>query len=78
MESEEDKEDFSPIEADWGECIEWDGSNLKHGNKENLTTETRVSVDFRIIPKSRYLETDNNLSINTKLPFAICGYYENM
>ena len=78
VESEEDKEDFSPIEAEWGECIEWDGSNLKHGNKENLTTETRVSVDFRIIPKSRYLETDNNLSINTKIPFAIGGYYEIM
>ncbi len=75
-ETEEDKGDFKPFDSDYGECIEWDASNLTHGNKDNLSNSTRVSFDFRIIPKSRYIEIDNNLTINTKIPFGIGGYYE--
>ena len=74
-ESEEDKGDFKPINSDYGECIEWEASKLTHGNKDNLTTETRVSFDFRVIPKSRYIDS-NHLTINTKVPFGIGGYYE--
>ena len=43
--------------------------------KHNLTSITRASFDFRIIPKSRYIES-NHLTINTKIPFGIGGYYE--
>ena len=32
-------------------------------------------MDFRIIPKSRYIES-NHLTINTKVPFGVGGYYE--
>jgi len=74
-ETEEDKGDFKPIDSDYGECIEWDASNLNHGNKDNITNATRVSFDFRVIPKSRYIES-NHLTINTKIPFGIGGYYE--
>ena len=74
-ESEEDKGDFKPFDSEYGECIEWDASNLKHGNKDNMTSNTRVSFDFRVIPKSRYLES-SHLTINTKIPFGIGGYYE--
>jgi len=77
VESEEDKGDFMPIECDYGSCVEWDASNLTHGNKDNLTSCTRVSFDFRVIPLSRYIDS-NHLTINTKTPFGIGGYYEEM
>ncbi|MAF24893.1 hypothetical protein CL634_04885 [bacterium] len=74
-ESEEDKEDYSPMLLKYGECMEWDGSNLMHGNKVNDSDETRVSVDFRVMPRSRYVAS-NHETINTKTKFAIGGYYE--
>ena len=73
-ETEEDKGDYKPFNSDYGECIEWDASNLNHGNKDNLTSNTRASFDFRVIPKSRYIDS-NHLTINTKIPFGIGGYY---
>ena len=75
-ESEEDKGDFKPINSDYGECVEWEASKLTHGNKDNIS-DTRVSFDFRVIPESRYIES-NHLTINTKIPFGIGGYYEVM
>ena len=74
-ETEEDKGDYIPFESDYGECIEWNASNLSHGNKDNITSNTRVSFDFRVIPKSRYIDS-NHLTINTKTKFGIGGYYE--
>ena len=74
-ETEEDKGDYQSFDSKYGECIEWNASNLTHGNKDNKTSKTRVSFDFRIIPKSRYVDS-THLSINTKIPFGIGGYYE--
>ena len=75
VESEEDKGDYAPMMLKYGECMEWDGSNLMHGNKVNDSDQTRVSVDFRVMPRSMYVDSDH-LTINTKTPFAIGGYYE--
>ena len=75
VESEEDKGDFKPMDVEYGECIQWDGVNLTHGNKKNITNVTRVSVDFRIMPYSRY-QPSNHGSINTKTKFEIGGYYK--
>ena len=75
VESEEDRGDFTPMECEYGGCIEWDASNLNHGNKDNSTNDTRVSFDFRVIPLSRYIDS-NHVTINTKIPFGIGGYYE--
>ena len=74
-ESKEDKGDFKSIDSNYGECVEWEASKLTHGNKDNVTSITRVSFDFRVIPKSRYIES-NHLTINTKIPFGIGGYYK--
>jgi len=74
-ESNEDLGDYRPIRASVGECIEWEASKLKHGNKTNVTKYTRVSFDFRVIPMSRYVESTHT-TINTKTPFGIGGYYE--
>jgi ectoine hydroxylase-related dioxygenase (phytanoyl-CoA dioxygenase family) len=75
VESEEGKEDFHPIEADYGDVVMWDASNLLHGNKLNSEITTRVSFDFRVIPKSRYIPSTYG-SINMNSQFAIGGYYE--
>lgn len=74
-ESKEDKGDFSPMILKYGECMEWDGSNLTHGNKVNDSDQTRVSVDFRVMPRSVYVDSEGT-SINTKIAFKIGGYYE--
>ena len=74
-ETEEDKGDFKSLDSDYGEYIEWDASNLTHGNKDNMTPITRVSFDFRVIPKSMYIDS-KHLTINTKIPFGIGGSYE--
>ena len=52
IESEFDKNDYSPINADYGQFIMFD--RLKHGNKLNIEDKTRISFDFRIKPKSLY------------------------
>jgi hypothetical protein len=70
VESEEDKGDCK-----YGECIQWDGSNLTHGNEKNITGKTRVSVDFRVIAESNYIPNDKG-SINTNTLFAKGGYYK--
>ena len=76
-ESKEDKGDFSPINLKYGECMQWDGMNLTHGNKVNFSKDTRVSVDFRVIDKENYVPSQYG-SINTKTPFVIGGYYGEM
>ena len=73
-ETEEDKGDYIPFESDYGECTEWFGSHMTHGNKINKTSMTRVSFDFRVIPKSRYFPSKHT-SVNMKIPFAIGGFY---
>ena len=74
-ETVEGRKDYKPILAQYGECVEWDASNLTHGNKRNASGKTRVSVDFRVIPESRYIDS-NHKTINTRTRFDIGGYYE--
>ncbi len=74
-ETEEDKGDYQPINTEYGEVVEWNATKLTHGNKKNLTDKTRVSFDFRVIPKSRFVKTEKT-TINTNTPFDIGGYYE--
>ena len=73
-ETVEDRQDYRPILAQYGECVEWDASNLTHGNKKNISDKTRVSVDFRVIPESRYIDSDR-FTVNTPMTFSLGGYY---
>ena len=75
VESEEDKGDFTPMNCKYGEVIQWDGSNLTHGNKINETNKARISVDFRVMKYSNYKPSDHG-SINTKTKFKIGDYYK--
>ena len=74
VESVENKQDYRPILIDPGMCLEWDGSNLSHGNKQNISNSTRVSLDFRVIDFNNYIES-NKGSINTNTKFKIGEYY---
>lgn len=75
VESEEDKGDYAPMNTLYGETVKWYGNYLTHGNKQNTTQNTRVSVDFRIIPLSKYNEEDGS-AIYTKMKFKIGDYYK--
>ena len=75
VESEEDKGDFAPMNCNYGELIQWDGSNLMHGNKINETGRTRISIDFRVMKYSNYRSSEHG-SINTKTKFQIGEYYK--
>lgn len=77
IESEEGKEDFHPLECDYGQVWAFDGANLFHGNKPNDTGSSRVSMDFRVLPLSQHKETVNESS-HLKLQFTIGSYYELM
>jgi len=54
IESEPGKGDYKPVEARYGEFIMFDGGKLSHGNEVNTTDETRVSIDMRVIPMSKW------------------------
>ena len=74
-ESEPDKHDFSPLEADVGQFICWNGAYLLHRNRLNDTGLTRVSVDFRLIPVSQYVHRPELVSSVMKIPMVPGHYY---
>tara|TARA_Y100000004_G_scaffold196914_1_gene268738 strand:+ start:9953 stop:10624 length:672 start_codon:yes stop_codon:yes gene_type:complete len=76
-ESEEDKGDHAPMNADYGEFYVWDGNNLEHGNKLNETGQTRISFDFRVITKSDYNNRkDKGGSVTSDTKFILGQYYD--
>ena len=54
------------MNAEYGEYYIWDGANLKHGNKMNESDISRFSVDFRVLPYSKYDEKNVQETITTK------------
>ncbi|NDG28562.1 hypothetical protein EB118_00465 [bacterium] len=72
-ETEEDKGDYIPMEANVGEYYIWNGANLLHGNKENKTGVSRVSVDFRLIKLDNF--NYNGTSVTTKVPMELGHYW---
>ena len=74
-ETEEGKEDFIPLEVpSFGKGFIWSGIDLLHGNEISMEYWTRVSLDFRFIPGSRYKPTRGE-SVNTHTKFEVGGYY---
>ncbi|MDJ0797353.1 MAG: hypothetical protein QNJ51_11070 [Calothrix sp. MO_167.B12] len=74
MESSFDRGDFHPIELEYGQYLIFD-SALKHGNEINVEGYSRVSFDFRVIPLSKYKQSEGK-SINQNMKFAIGDYYQ--
>ena len=75
-ESQEDKGDFSPMNAKLGEFYIWNGANLNHGNKRNETGVSRVSVDFRVIPFDKF--DYSGTSVTNKVPMEIGKYWSEL
>lgn len=76
VESEEDKGDYSPMNTEYGQVVKWYGNYLTHGNKQNIEEHTRVSIDFRVIPLSKWDEEEGKSTIYSKMKFSIGDYYE--
>ena len=77
IESSEGSDDLRPYPCNVGQMLMFDGVNLLHGNVKNETGKTRVSVDFRVIPASRYVARQAQ-TINTKLDFSVGGYFADL
>ena len=74
MESKEDKGDYKPYYVRYGEILIFNGANLMHGNKNNDTDSTRVSVDFRLVDPQKFVPNEAG-SINMNSKFDIGGYF---
>jgi len=76
LESEPGKEDFQDIKMKVGELVSFNGNKLTHGNKTNMTGNARVSMDFRILPISKYDEHNESESITRHTKFKEGEYYK--
>ena len=56
LESQPGKEDFHPLNLSYGEYATFYGQRCVHFAVENLTKDTRVSLDFRVVPGCCYDE----------------------
>ncbi len=59
----------------YGEFLIFD-SALMHGNVKNIENRTRISFDFRVIPK-RLFTRSQKTSLNQKIKFDLDHYYLN-
>eukprot|EP01100_Stratorugosa_tubuloviscum_P014694 TRINITY_DN7_c0_g1_i1.p1 TRINITY_DN7_c0_g1~~TRINITY_DN7_c0_g1_i1.p1 ORF type:complete len:240 (+),score=86.02 TRINITY_DN7_c0_g1_i1:83-802(+) len=76
VESEPNKGDFRPInDMQPGQILRFWGNQCLHYNNLNDTQNTRVSFDFRVIPKSLFRPKER-IAVKSGLKFDIGGYYE--
>ena len=75
-ESKEDLGDFSPMDAHYGEYYIWNGANLSHGNHINDTGKTRISIDFRVLPYSKYSEEEIKETITMGTKIKLGEYFD--
>ena len=61
-----------------GELLRFRGSTLLHGSVENRTGLTRVSLDFRLLPKTALAGAADKCTVNQRRPFTMGfdGYYD--
>jgi hypothetical protein len=74
IESQPNKGDFFPVKMNQGEYVSFYGNKCRHYNMLNDTGKTRISIDFRVIPLSKYKETDS-VAVHSNRKFAIGDYY---
>ena len=67
--------DFKPMEMEVGDYCIFYGNKCAHGNKENQTGKTRVSMDFRVLPYDKYDESEAKNSATAGTKFVIGHYY---
>ena len=76
IESEPGKNDFESIPLRVGKLVQFNGNQLRHGNLQNRTGLTRVSLDFRVLPISKYNPDMAASSITQKTKFVEGSYYK--
>jgi ectoine hydroxylase-related dioxygenase (phytanoyl-CoA dioxygenase family) len=76
IESEPGKKDFHPVKLSKGEVYIFDGNKCVHGNYRNDTMDTRISFDFRLMPKDKYDPNYPHVTATKKLSYTIGGYYQ--
>lgn len=70
------KGDCEPVPGlEPGQFLTFDAVRWRHGNVANDTGATRVSIDFRCIPMSRYRPSEGR-SVNTAQRFVIGDYFD--
>ena len=74
VESQPKKGDFHPIHINYGEVFRFYGNQCRHYNMKNITENTRISFDFRVIPASQYKEEDS-IAVHSGRKFVVGGYY---
>lgn len=70
--------DFEPLNLNLGEYVQFNGNKCIHGNKNNDTSFTRMSFDFRILPLKYYDPKNNKDSATKGNKFEIGGYYKSL
>jgi hypothetical protein len=68
--------DFAPLEMGVGNFAIFCGNKCIHGNKENKTGKTRVSMDFRVLPYDKYDESAAKSSATASRKFVLGDYYK--
>jgi hypothetical protein len=86
METEPDKGDFHSLDMHYGQIFRFYGNKCWHYNELNRTGQTRLSIDFRVIPGSLYTESpqpsadgqsqaEEAQAVKSGLKFNIGSYY---
>jgi hypothetical protein len=65
---------MSPVEVDYGEVLLFD-PRLVHGTLDNTTDETRVSIDFRLLPLSAYWRSKLSRRPLPRIAQRLRGHY---
>ena len=82
VESEPGAEDFRPIRARVGEIRVFDGSACAHYTVANESDETRVSLDFRVVPRGLFAfdavernDVGNDVGKKRQTRYRVGGYF---
>ncbi len=75
--SNENPENYNNLYLDTNEYFQGYFNKLYHFNKINKTGKTRISLDFRIIPYSKYIENENDKSsVTSNKKLVLDEYFE--
>jgi len=78
LESEPGKGDFHPIgNLNYGNIFRFYGNKCRHYNNINDTGSTRISFDFRVMPRSKYIPSEAT-TVKSGMKFIIGSYYSEM
>jgi len=75
IESELNSNKYEAVTLRWNEYLQFYGNKLRHYNVKNISGLSRVSLDFRVIPFSKYSPNYNNESVHGKRKFILNDYY---